>query len=130
MSREIVEAMRALAVEKGINPDRLIAALEDALLSAYKKQPDSAKYARVELDPETGEYRVIELIVPERLEAQLIVETIDEGTLPRSGDRRVRRAAGSRDRPGEVRAVPRPDRRARRHARTTSAGSPRRPPSR
>ena len=43
MSREIVEAMRALASEKGINPDRLIAALEDALLSAYKKQPDSAQ---------------------------------------------------------------------------------------
>ena len=39
MSREIVEAMRALAPEKGITPDRLIAALEDALLSAYKKQP-------------------------------------------------------------------------------------------
>ena len=88
MSREIVEAMRALASEKGINPDRLIAALEDALLAAYKKQPDSAKYARVVLDPETGEYRVIELIVPERLEAQLIVETIDEGTFldPETGE--------------------------------------------
>jgi N utilization substance protein A len=88
MSREIVEAMRALASEKGINPDRLIAALEDALLAAYKKQPDSAKYARVELDPETGDYRVIELLVPERLEAQLIVETIDEGTYldPETGE--------------------------------------------
>ncbi len=88
MSREIVEAMRGLAAEKGINPDRLIAALEDALLAAYKKQPDSAKYARVELDPETGEYRVIELLVPERLEAQLIVETIDEGTFldPETGE--------------------------------------------
>jgi N utilization substance protein A len=80
MSREIVEAMKALAVEKGIAPDRLIHALEDALLSAYKKQPGAAKYARVELDPETGDYRVIELIVPERLEAHLIVETIDENT--------------------------------------------------
>ncbi|MDP9346506.1 MAG: transcription termination factor NusA, partial [Actinomycetota bacterium] len=80
MSREIVEAMKALAVEKGIAPDRLIHALEDALLSAYKKQPGAAKYARVELDPETGDYRVVELIVPERLEAHLIVETIDENT--------------------------------------------------
>ena len=88
MSREIVEAMRGLAAEKGISPDRLIAALEDALLSAYKKQPGAAKYARVELDPDTGEYRVIELIVPERLEAQLIVETIDEGTYldPETGE--------------------------------------------
>ena len=80
MSTEIIEAMTALANEKGISPDRLIAALEDALLSAYMKQPTAVKYARVQLDPQTGDYRVIELIVPERLEAQLIVEAIDEGT--------------------------------------------------
>jgi transcription termination/antitermination protein NusA len=80
MSREILEAMGALAAEKGIAPDKLQHALEDALLSAYKKQPDSAKYAKVELDPDTGDYRVIELLVPERLEAHLIVETIDENT--------------------------------------------------
>lgn len=88
MSTEIIEAMTALANEKGISPDRLIAALEDALLSAYMKQPDAVKYARVQLDPETGDYRVIELIVPERLEAQLIVEAIDEGTYldPETGE--------------------------------------------
>lgn len=80
MSREILEAMSALAREKGIAPEKLQAALEDALLSAYKKQPDSAKYARVELDPDTGDYRVVELLVPDRLEAHLIVETIDENT--------------------------------------------------
>ena len=80
MSREILEAMSALGREKGIAPEKLQAALEDALLSAYKKQPDSAKYARVELDPDTGDYRVIELLVPDRLEAHLIVETIDENT--------------------------------------------------
>src|SRR3712207_3474374 len=88
MSREILDAMTALAREKGIAPDKLRHALEDALLSAYKKQPGSAKYARVELDPETADYRVIELIVPERLEAQLIVETIDENTVidPETGE--------------------------------------------
>ncbi|HEV2061679.1 MAG TPA: transcription termination factor NusA, partial [Solirubrobacteraceae bacterium] len=88
MSREILEAMTALAREKGIAPDKLRHALEDALLSAYKKQPGSAKYARVELDPDTGDYRVIELIVPERLEAHLIVETIDENTTidPETGE--------------------------------------------
>ena len=78
MSREIVEAMRALAREKGNPEERLVAALEDALLSAYKKQPEAAKYARVELDQDSGDYRVIELLVPEMLEAGLIVETIDE----------------------------------------------------
>src|SRR5947207_15606982 len=80
MSREILEAMHALAREKGIEPEKLMMALEDALLSAYKKQPGSAKYARVEMDRDTADFRVIELIIPERLEAHLIVETIDEET--------------------------------------------------
>src|SRR6266404_653703 len=90
MSREILEAMHALAREKGIEPEKLMIALEDALLSAYKKQPDSAKYARVEMDRETADFRVIELIIPERLEAHLIVETIDEETTvdPETGEMR------------------------------------------
>src|SRR6201995_3226159 len=88
MSREILDAMHALAREKGIEPEKLMIALEDALLSAYKKQPGSAKYARVEIDRETADFRVIELLIPEELEAQLIVETIDEGTTidPETGE--------------------------------------------
>src|SRR6266849_6414203 len=90
MSREILDAMHALAREKGIEPEKLMTALEDALLSAYKKQPGAAKYARVEIDRETADFRVIELIIPERLEAHLIVETIDEGTTidPETGEMR------------------------------------------
>jgi N utilization substance protein A len=90
MSREVIEAMGALAREKGISQEKLMLALQDALLAAYKKQPGSAKYARVELDPETADFRVIELIIPERLEAQLIVESIDEGTTidPETGEMR------------------------------------------
>src|SRR5918993_34452 len=68
MSQEIVEAVRALAREKGIAEEKLITALEDALLSAYKKQPGAVKYARVHLDPDLGEYRVEELILPEERE--------------------------------------------------------------
>ena len=37
MSKEILEATRALAAEKGISHEKLMVALEDALLSAYKK---------------------------------------------------------------------------------------------
>jgi transcription termination/antitermination protein NusA len=90
MSREILEAMHALAREKGIEPEKLMVALEDALLSAYKKQPGAAKYARVEMDRDTADFRVIELKIPERLEAHLIVETIDEGTTidPETGEMR------------------------------------------
>src|SRR3954447_23993270 len=88
MSREILEAMSALGAEKGIAPERLMAALEDGLLSAYKKQPGAAKYARVEMTRETGSFHVTELIIPERLEAHLIVETIDENTVldPETGE--------------------------------------------
>src|SRR3712207_8920389 len=68
MSQEIVEAVRALAREKGISEEKLITALEDALLSAYKKQPDAVRYARVRMDPDLGEYRVEQLILPEDLE--------------------------------------------------------------
>ena len=78
MSREIVEAMRALEQEKGIAPGVLVSALEDALLSAYKKSPGSAKYARVELDEETGDYRVFELILPPELEEKLVAEAREQ----------------------------------------------------
>ena len=39
MSKEIVDAVKALEQEKGISADKLMDALEDALLSAYKKTP-------------------------------------------------------------------------------------------
>ncbi len=46
MSREIVEAVRGLAAEKNISSEKLMEALEDALLSAYKKTPDAARTPR------------------------------------------------------------------------------------
>src|SRR3954453_18153071 len=78
MSREILEAMNALAIENGIATDKLHDALEDALQSAYKKQPGAAKYARVELDDDTGDFRVYELIVPEELEDELLEEAEEQ----------------------------------------------------
>src|SRR3954451_20472690 len=78
MSREILEAMHALAVEKGISTDKLHDALEDALQSAYKKQPGAAKYARVELDDDSGDFRVFELIVPEELEDKLLEDAVEQ----------------------------------------------------
>ncbi|HKJ36290.1 MAG TPA: transcription termination factor NusA, partial [Solirubrobacterales bacterium] len=56
----------------------LMTALEDALLSAYKKTPGSAKYARVDLDRETADFRVFELILPAELEEKLLAEAADE----------------------------------------------------
>ena len=74
MSKEIVEAIQALAQEKGIATDTLMDALADALLSAYKKSPGSAKYARVDIDHESGDFTVFELILPPELEERLLAE--------------------------------------------------------
>ena len=77
MSKEIVDAVKALEQEKGISADKLMDALADALLSAYKKTPGAAKYARVDLDHETGDFRVFELILPPELEEKLLAEAAE-----------------------------------------------------
>jgi transcription termination/antitermination protein NusA len=88
MAKEIVEAVHALEREKGISAERLMTAVEDALLSAYKKTPESAKYARVDLDHETADFRVYELMVPAELEERLLAEVeVEEPTLdPETGE--------------------------------------------
>ncbi len=78
MSREIVEAIKGLEQEKGIDAETLIEALEDALLSAYKKTPGAAKYARVDLDRDTADFRVFELILPPELEEKLLEQAAEE----------------------------------------------------
>ncbi len=78
MSREIVEALHGLEQEKGIDAETLMAALEDALLSAYKKSPGAAKYARVDLDRNTADFRVFELILPPELEEKLLAQVAEE----------------------------------------------------
>jgi N utilization substance protein A len=77
VTKEIVDAVKALEAEKGISADTLMDALEDALLSAYKKTPGAAKYARVDLDHETGDFRVFELILPPELEEKLLAEAAE-----------------------------------------------------
>jgi transcription termination/antitermination protein NusA len=78
MTQEIVDAVKMLEQEKGIAADTLLDALQDALLSAYKKTPGAAKYAKVELDHGTADFRVYELIVPEDLEKRLLDEQFEE----------------------------------------------------
>jgi transcription termination/antitermination protein NusA len=78
MSQEIVDAVKMLEQEKGIASDTLMDALQDALLSAYKKTPGAAKYAKVELDHSSADFRVFELIVPDELEKKLLDEQFEE----------------------------------------------------
>jgi transcription termination/antitermination protein NusA len=78
MSKEILDAVRGLAAEKSISSEKLMVALEDALLSAYKKTPGAAPYAQVTMDRELGDFTVWELKIPPELEEQLIKEREEE----------------------------------------------------
>jgi transcription termination/antitermination protein NusA len=73
MSQEIVEAVRDIEREKGIESGTLVAALEDALLAAYKKMPESSRHATVEID-EQGDFRVYSIELPSDIEERLIDE--------------------------------------------------------
>src|SRR6184192_561758 len=73
MSQEIIDAVRDIEREKGIESGTLVAALEDALLAAYKKIPGSSRHATVEID-EQGDFRVFSIELPSDIEERLIEE--------------------------------------------------------
>jgi N utilization substance protein A len=74
VSREILEAVRQIEKEKGIEDETLVRALQDALLAAYKKTPGAARHAQVELDRHTGDFRVWAIELPADLEERLMEE--------------------------------------------------------
>ncbi len=55
---EIMEALQALALDRGISVDTLLDALANALVSAYKRMPNAAEEAYVTIDAESFEIRV------------------------------------------------------------------------
>src|SRR3954447_8091193 len=74
MSREIIELVHELERDPGIESDTLIAALQDALLAAYKKTPGSSRHAVVELDRQEGDFRVFSIELPSDIEERLLEE--------------------------------------------------------
>jgi N utilization substance protein A len=73
MTQEIVDAVRDIEREKGIESGALVAALEDALLAAYKKTPGASRHATVEID-EQGDFRVYSIELPSDIEERLLDE--------------------------------------------------------
>ena len=65
MSKEILEAIAVVADEKGIDPEVLFRALEDALLAAYRKTPHANPFARVDFDRADGDIKIFVLTVPQ-----------------------------------------------------------------
>src|SRR5690348_8598838 len=74
MSQEIIEAVREIERDKGIEEGALVAALEDALLAAYKKTPGASRHATVEMDDHTGDFRVFSVELPPDIEERLLDE--------------------------------------------------------
>ena len=58
MNSEMLEALQAVASEKGITVEDMLAALADALESAYKRMPEAHEFSWVTIDPDSMEFRV------------------------------------------------------------------------
>ncbi|MEZ5080826.1 MAG: transcription termination factor NusA [Thermoleophilia bacterium] len=85
MNREIIEAIKQIEREKGIDSETLLIALEDALLAAYKKTPDASPHARIEIDRDTGAMSVFQLLIGEDDEVRTLPQPeyeIPEGVNP------------------------------------------------
>src|SRR5262249_49766698 len=59
MNSEMMEALENIEREKGISVEVMLEALANALVTAYKRLPNAAEEALVEIDVETGDIRVI-----------------------------------------------------------------------
>ena len=109
------QTIEALAKEKGIEPDVVIQAMEEAVLTASRKFYKSGEDLKAKFNPENGQ---IELFAVKTI--------VDEVTNPppRSRSPRPRRSTA------RTRKSKSATRSSSRSAPTCSAGSPRRPPSR
>ncbi|MDO5734272.1 MAG: transcription termination factor NusA [Eubacteriales bacterium] len=75
MNQELLEALRLLEKERGIEAEMLFGAIEEALVSAYKREFDAktTDNIRAEVDRETGEMRVF-------LAKEIVAEVEDPNT--------------------------------------------------
>ena len=72
-SKELITAIEELEEERGISKEYLLESLETALVTAYKKNFDSAENVKVVMDANTGDIKVytIKTVVEEALDDQL-----------------------------------------------------------
>lgn len=61
MNKEFFEALEELSIEKGINKDYLLDAIESALLTAYKKNFNSQENVKIVIDEEKASIKVYSL---------------------------------------------------------------------
>ena len=72
MNAELIEALRLLEKERGIDAEVLFEAIEEALVSAYKREFEAktTDNIRAEIDRQTGEMRVFL--------TKTVVETVED----------------------------------------------------
>ena len=61
MKRELMSVIEAVGREKGIDKDRILAAVESALLTAAKKRYGNNENIQVQIDRESGEISIVSL---------------------------------------------------------------------
>ena len=60
-TKELINAIEELEKERGINKDYLLESIETALVTAYKRNFDSAENVKVVIDKNTGDIKVYSL---------------------------------------------------------------------
>ncbi|MBQ3145331.1 MAG: transcription termination/antitermination protein NusA [Clostridia bacterium] len=78
-SKELIMAIEELEKERGINKEYLLESLETALVTAYKRNFESAENVKVTMDAETGDIKVFSLKeVVEEVEDDMLQITLEE----------------------------------------------------
>ena len=70
VNKELLNAIAYLSKEKGVSADVICDSLEAVLITAYKKEPDANPNAIVELNRQTGDYKI--------LAPKTVVETVED----------------------------------------------------
>ena len=74
-NKELVIALEELEKEKGIKKDYVIEAIETALVTAYKRNYDSADNVKVSINEVTGQIKVFAVkTVVEAVEDEMLVK--------------------------------------------------------
>ncbi len=77
MNNDFINALKEIEKEKGISMEVLLQATEHALLTAFRKNFGSAQNARIEIERDTGEFKVftkkmvVESVTDQRLEVAI-----------------------------------------------------------
>ena len=74
--KEFIKALKNIIAEKNINEDVVYDAMEQGLITAYKKNYNSKTNVRVEIDRKTGEFKVIRyyVVVDEYIEGDIEID--------------------------------------------------------